>query len=65
MNNLWLMSQMILLFTISNAGTQHYQLYVFDKVKVTFHLRLEMKKFQNNKAVMDLKERAMFQVWAV
>ena len=32
---------------------QQYQLDVFEKVNDTFNLKLEMKKFANNKAVID------------
>ena len=39
----------------------YYEIY--EKVKETFPLKLEMKKFPTNKAV--IKERAMFQEGAV
>ena len=35
------------------SENQQYQLYLFDKVKDTFHLKLDMKKFPNNKSVID------------
>jgi hypothetical protein len=36
-----------------NSEDQQYQLDVLEKVKETFQLRLEMKKFRDNEKVID------------
>ena len=46
------LEQMFRVFKIKPED-QKYQLDVFEKVNDTFNLKLEMKKFANNKAVID------------
>ena len=46
------LEQMFWVFKV-DAEDQHYQLDVFEKVEETFQLRLEMKKSENHKEVID------------
>ena len=46
------LEQMFTVFKVK-PGNQQYQLDVSEKVKDTFHFKLELKKFSNSEAIVD------------